>query len=97
MSSKFDTDDDLGEGYLYMHLSALSPTTRKSHAERHGKLFTAQEVREFWSDPTNVDGCKCTVTAMMVDDDGKPLVPSIVKQARDAYEKMRTRGYDWSK
>lgn len=32
----------------YMHLSALSPTTRKSHAERHGQLFTAQEAKDFW-------------------------------------------------
>lgn len=97
MSSKFDADDDLGEGYLYMHLSALSPTTRKSHAERHGKLFTAQQVREFWADPTNVDGCRCSVTPVMVDDDGNPLVPSIINRTRAAYEKIRDRGYGWSK
>lgn len=98
---KFEGDDagarKNGLNCLFMHLSALSPTTRKSHAERHGKLFTAQEVREFWSDPANVDGCKCAVTAMMVDDDGKPLVPSIVKRTRNTYEKMKARGYDWSK
>ncbi|WP_156454416.1 hypothetical protein [Lampropedia cohaerens] len=81
----------------YMHLSALSPTTRKSHADRHGQLFTAAEVREFWSDPENIKGCKCSITEVMVDELGKPIVPSIQKRALKAYETMKKRGYEWSK
>jgi len=90
-------EDDLGDGYRYLHLSALSPTTRKSHAARHGKLFTPQEVKEFWSDPENIDGCKCTVVPIMVDEEGEPIVASIVDRAIEAYKKMALRGYEWSK
>lgn len=74
---------------LYMHLSALSPTTRKSHAERHGKLFTAAQMREFWSDPDNVEGCQCGIVVVRVDAEGKPTVPLIVERAKDAYVKWR--------
>jgi len=85
-----------GSKQLYMHLSALSPTTRKSHAERHGKLFTAKQVREFWSDPSNIEGCKCGVVVVLVDDLGKPIVPQLLDRARETYKKMAARGYEWS-
>lgn len=90
-------EDDLGEEYRYLHLSALSPTTRKSHAKRHGRLFTAAEVKKFWSDPRNVEGCKCTVVPIMVDEKGKPIVKAIVDRAKETLKKMSDRGYDWSK
>lgn len=81
----------------YMHSSSLSATTRKSHAERHGKLFTADEVRTFWSDPENVAGCRCVVLEVMLGSDNRPLIPAFAENAREAYEKMAARGYDWSK
>lgn len=90
-------EDMFGMKHLYMHLSALSPTTRKSHAERHGKLYTAQQVRDFWSDQANIEGCKCSVVAVMVDENNQPVVPAIVDRARATYKKMAARGYDWSK
>lgn len=90
-------EDDLGDEYRYLHLSALSPTTRKSHAARHGKLFTSQAVKEFWSDPANIDGCKFTIVPIMVDEEGEPIVTSIIDRALEAYKKMALRGYDWSK
>jgi len=86
-----------GTSHLYMHMSALSPTTRKTHAQRHGKLFTAQQIRDFWADPSNVEGCKCSIAAVLVDDQGIPLVRAIVERARKNYEVMAAKGYDWSK
>lgn len=65
-----------------LHLSALSPTTRQTHAARHGKLFTREQVRDWWSRDGNSVNCKCTTTSVMVDDDGKPLVPSIIDRAK---------------
>lgn len=86
-----------GMRHMYMHWSALSPTTRKSHAERHGKLFTAEQVREFWSIPENIVGCKCTILAVLVDRDNQPVIPDFIDNARETYKKMHARGYDWSK
>lgn len=88
---------EMGFNQKYMHLSALSPTTRKSHASRHGQLFTANEIREFWSDKENIAGCKCTVVAVMLDKSGKPLVPNFVENAEASLAAMSARGYDWSK
>ena len=87
----------LGFNQKYMHLSALSPTTRKSHASRHGKLFSANEVREFWSDKENIAGCKCTVVAVMVDKSGTPIISDFVESAEASLAAMSARGYDWSK
>nr|WP_315528256.1 hypothetical protein [uncultured Achromobacter sp.] len=87
----------MGFNQKYMHLSALSPTTRKSHAARHGQLFTANEVRQFWSDKENVAGCKCTAVAVMLDKSGKPLLPIIIETAKASLAAMSARGYDWSK
>lgn len=90
---KLDDSEASAEQYglncLYMHLSALSPSTRKSHADRHGKLYTAAEMREFWSDPANVEGCQCGVVVVRVDAEGKPTVPLIVERAKEAYVKWQ--------
>ena len=83
--------------YKLMHLSALSPTTRKSHAERHGKLYTAEEAKEFWSVPANRVGCKCSITAVLMDSNGNPVVDTIVLRAKATYEKMKAaNGHLWS-
>ncbi|AZV93567.1 hypothetical protein CBF45_07415 [Bordetella sp. J329] len=89
-------DNHMGIQMAYLHLSALSLTTRRSHAIRHGRIFTAQQAKEFWSDHGNIMGCRCRVVPVMVDDDGKPVVPSIVERARKTYEKMLGRGYGWA-
>lgn len=86
-----------GNKVMFMHMSALSATTRKSHAERHGKLFTAEEVRSFWASPENRIGCKCTAMEIVLDANGAPLSPGIQKRAMQTYKKMKARGYDWSK
>lgn len=65
-----------------MHLSALSPTTRVSHEARHGRLFSVQEVREFYSQDANGINCKCTQVEVLVDADGVPLTKGAVDQQR---------------
>jgi len=75
-----------------LHLSALSSDSRKSHTERHGKLFTFDEVRQFWAIPENVAGCKCSVSAALIDEAGNPLTPTILERARATYQKMKARG-----
>lgn len=74
---------------MLMHFSALSPSTRLSHALRHGKLYTIAETRQWFAEGANSINCKCTTIEVMVDEDGKPLVPSIERRAREALEKAR--------
>lgn len=65
-----------------MHLSALSPTTRKTHAERHGHVYTVQAVRLWWSQDGNAINCKCSVVEVIVDDAGQPVNPDFVAKVR---------------
>lgn len=85
--ARMDETQDANERYglvtKEMHYSALSPTTRISHAERHGNLYTIDQQREWWSQDANSINCKCTSISILVDPEGKPLFPDIVKRARD--------------
>ncbi|KAA0910676.1 phage minor head protein [Pusillimonas sp. ANT_WB101] len=92
-----DAQDAFGLVMKEMHLSALSSTTRVSHAARHAKLFTVDEVREWYSQDGNLFNCKCSQVSVMVDDNGKPIVPAIVERAKQAKQKMEERGYGWAK
>jgi len=80
---------DFGFRTMQLHLSALSPTTRLTHAARHGTLHTVEEQEAWWSEDGNAINCKCSTIAVLVDKEGKPLSPGIVAAARkqrDLYE-----------
>ncbi len=77
-----DARDRFGLKSLMMQISALSPTTRKWHAERHGQLFTSDEVREWLATGANSINCKCVFISVLVDDDGNPLNPIIQERAQ---------------
>ena len=49
--------EELNLRTMQMHISALSPTTRLSHAQRHGKTYTIEEQREWWSRSPNSINC----------------------------------------
>lgn len=88
----------LGIQHLYMHISALSPTTRPTHAARHGLLYTEEEIQEWWASDGNDVGCKCTTVMILVDEDGNPMTPSIIERARKTYEDMKAKGNgEWTK
>lgn len=90
--------DRLGIRYLHMHLSALSPTTRPTHATRHGQLYTEEEVQEWWASDENDVGCRCSTVMVLVDENGNPMTPSIIERARKTYEDMKAKGNgEWTK
>lgn len=99
--AKWDEAEDAAEEYslrtMEMHLSALSPSTRATHAARHAKLYTVEECRQWWSEGANGINCKCGTATMLMDKDGLPLVPSTQERARQAKKDMEARNYDWSK
>lgn len=89
--ARWDEADEAQEEYgiktKLMHFSALSPTTRASHAARHSKLYTSDEVRDWYSDAGNAVNCKCSQIEILVDKDGNPLDESIVKRTKDMIKK----------
>src|SRR5690606_32096001 len=64
--ARWDESDEATEKYglrgKQMHLSALSPTTRATHAARHGNLYTTEQVRDWYSQDGNSINCKCSQT-----------------------------------
>lgn len=64
-------------------LSALLPTTRRTHASKHGKVFTQQEVNDFYSRDGNSINCRCSQSSVVLDEDGQPRSSKIIKQTQD--------------
>ena len=63
--------DRLGLNTGLLHLSALKPTTRTWHAIRHGKVYTTEEVRDFYSEMKNRANCYCSQIPALLTDDGQ--------------------------
>jgi len=63
--------DRLGLNTGLLWLSALKPTTREWHRARHGKVFTTEEVRDFYAENGNRYNCYCAQVPALIDDNGK--------------------------
>lgn len=75
----------LGINLGVMHLSALSPTSRVDHVERHGWVGTVAEEREWYAaKPGRRNNCKCSPSEMLLDDDNKPMFEDVVERTRAA-------------
>lgn len=74
-----ETAEKFGVEVGLMWVSALSPTTRLSHAEMHGKILTPDEVRQFYTEDGNAINCKCAQVEVILKD-GKPLQEKLVSQ-----------------
>jgi hypothetical protein len=71
-------EDELSVRTGELWTSALIPTTRSWHASRNGKVYTREQVSAFYQVDGNRYRCHCSVTACLLDADGKPiLTPSL--------------------
>lgn len=80
--------DEAGEANALLGLnvgllwsSALLPTTRMTHAQRHGKVYAAEEVADFYSRDGNRYNCHCGNTECLIIDG----VPQITERAKERY------------
>lgn len=80
-----------GIAVRFMHLSALAPNSRPSHAKRHGELFTGEEMLQWWAADGNGSGCRCSCTPVLVDDQGNPLTPGLITRAKAQLKKYKTQ------
>ncbi|MGQ8558270.1 phage minor head protein [Enterobacter hormaechei] len=62
--------DRLGLNTGLLHLSALKPTTRQTHAFWHGKVRTVQAVRDWYAVDGNKYHCYCGQIPVLLNDDG---------------------------
>ncbi len=67
--------------------SALSPTTRKSHAIRHSLTYSTQEVRQFYSVNGNAIFCLCSQSPVLAN---KRTGEILQKPLQDRMKKQKT-------
>ncbi|HCW0179600.1 TPA: phage head morphogenesis protein [Citrobacter freundii] len=83
--------DRLGLNTGLLHLSALKPTTRTTHAFWHGKVRTVQEVRDWYAVDGNKYHCYCSQIPVLLNDDGsifnEGLADKLAKE-RKAWDKV---------
>ncbi|EPY5237904.1 phage minor head protein [Klebsiella pneumoniae] len=76
--------DRLGLNTGLLWLSALKPTTRSWHASRHGKVYTTEQVRDFYAENGNRYNCYCSQIPVLLNDDGsifnKGLADKLAKE-----------------
>ena len=64
-------------------------TTRLSHAERHGKIYTRAEVAEFYSKRGAAINCRCSQSPVIVDENGDAFAKKLLikmDQQKDRWE-----------
>lgn len=72
--------------------SVLSPQSRHTHVERHGRIFTSDEVREFYDNDNNSVGCLCSQSPILVNiNTGEVLQNSLIKRMQKAREEYKTK------
>lgn len=63
-----DVYGDSGFSLVMLWFSALTSTTRRTHARRHGKTYTTEAVDSFYSKDANEINCYCSQSQVLVDD-----------------------------
>lgn len=86
-----EAQTDFGLKLMLLHFSALSPTTRKTHALRHGHLYTIAAVREWYAIGANAINCKCSQVETLVNDKGEPLNSNVIDMAKREFQKQWNR------
>ncbi len=73
-NAKLDATDVLqkqtGLRAAVIHISALTPTTRQTHADRHGNAYTTADQRQWWAITPNRINCLCSVRSVLIDRQG---------------------------
>lgn len=72
---------ELGVRTVELWTSAFLPTTRASHGARHGKTFTREEVKAFYSVNGNKFRCHCAQSAALIDVNDKPILTDQLKRS----------------
>ena len=89
MAEDEHAEQEFGMALGELWTSALLPTTRLTHGQRHGKVFTPRQVREFYSKDGNIFNCHCSITSCLLDESGKPILTDGLKKT------MKKQRADW--
>lgn len=75
--------DDLNLDIRVLHMSALLPErTRRTHAARHGKIYTIEEEEAFYAVDGNSINCYCSSSEIVVKSDGTVYDAGLIDQLK---------------
>jgi hypothetical protein len=83
-------EEDTGFTAMQVHRSALSPTTRRSHAARHGNMYTAQQMKDWWAKNGNSINCLCSTLTVLVN---KKTGQVLQQKMLDTMEKQKKQWF----
>lgn len=89
-----DARDRLGVHTKELWVSALMPTSRDSHVERHGEIYTVEEVRDFYAEGANQINCMCVQVSVLVDDDDNPIQAPVVERLQETRKEYQREHED---
>jgi hypothetical protein len=81
--------DRLGLNTGLLWLSALKQTTRTWHASRHGKVYTTEQVRDFYAENGNKWNCYCSQIPVLLNDDGSIFNKGIAERLEKEREQWK--------
>ncbi|WP_221925251.1 phage minor head protein [Enterobacter hormaechei] len=81
----------LGLNTGLLHLSALKPTTRTTHAFWHGKVRTVQEVRDWYAVDGNKYHCYCGQIPVLLNDDGSIFNEGLADKLKKERQQWTTK------
>lgn len=91
-----EAKEELGLNTKLLHFSALKPTTRLTHAARHGKCFDVEEVKAWYQEDGNRFNCYCKQSVIVVNDDGvsdvEPLLKTLNEERTKWVQAIKTKG-----
>ena len=77
---------------MMLWVSALIPgRTRKSHAERHGLLYTQKEVNDFYAVNGNAIHCLCSIVSTVVNEKGEALAKNLIAKMKKQEESFMAK------
>ncbi|CNI68976.1 phage head morphogenesis protein%2C SPP1 gp7 family [Yersinia frederiksenii] len=84
-----DVQTRLGLRTKLLHLSSLKATTRTTHAARHGRVYTVEEVRIWYTKDGNKYNCYCSQSAAIVDEYGEAVSRGLIDRLAEQRKKWQ--------
>lgn len=75
--------EELGLNTGLLHLSALKPNSRATHVDRHGKVYTVDQVQEWYDENGNRFNCYCAQVAALLNDKGEPYNKAYIERLQN--------------
>jgi len=75
--------EETGLRAAVIHISALTPTTRRHHAARHGNAYTVVDQTQWWDSGANRINCKCTTRSILLDRRGNVVQSELQDEIKE--------------